>query len=57
MTSPSDCRDCERVFMADPMMQAEVRHAAMTEGETAARLLLDDLLESAHESHGGAVQP
>ncbi len=49
--TPSSCGKCRRIFMANPTLQAEMRHIAAKFGPRAAESELNDRLEEQHGEH------
>lgn len=54
---PSHCPRCEQVFLANAPFHAEVSQLAATEGEAAARAVLDERLAKIHASHRVVLAP
>lgn len=52
MKSPTSCPMCQDIFMKNKLLQKEILHIAKTEGDSAAKLELNDRLEEEHASHG-----
>jgi hypothetical protein len=51
--TPARCDECRKLFMANPVLQAELRHMAAIYGPGAAEAELNERLEEAHGEHGG----
>lgn len=54
-TQPSDCQDCKEIFLANHLLQAEIRHIAVKYGPGVAESELNERLEERHfeEQHAG----
>lgn len=51
--TPSNCGECRKLFMANPVLQAELRHLAAIYGPGAAEAELNERLAEVHAEHGG----
>ena len=45
------CEKCRLIFMADPLLQAELKHIAAKEGTGAAEFELSERLGEEHANH------
>ena len=51
VSRPNNCPDCQKLFLDRPLLQAEMRHIALTEGPAVATMELNDRLEEEHAEH------
>ena len=49
--TPANCLKCKQIFARDTLLQAEMRHTAIKEGEGAAVIELNERLATKHEEH------